>query len=401
VLVTASIGRTVADGDPDDVAPVVESLRFQRAALERGSAADAQELFPEGAYFSYVLEGLAWTDLGASGGVDAATARAMARHGLDGVGSTEGTAAFAEELTPRFGIFYAGWTLLLRAQVAALEPDPPSEEVAEVRAGADAIAAAFTDALDAGRSPFLAAYPDQTWPVDNVVALAALRQADVVTGQDHGPLVARWIEQALEHADPRTGLLPHRTDPVTGAAIDGSRGTSQSIIQRLWPILDPASAPEVYRRFREHFVTGAAGFVGVREYPVGVDGAGDVDSGPLVLGFSASASAVTIGAARANGDLDLAAAILHEADVFGLPLTLGGERRYAFGALPIGDAFVAWARAAPAAPPTEHPAVTPWWPGYLIVPWLVIGGIWLALAIAARRARRSRHGDDPAPADAG
>ena len=70
--VTVWVGATVANGDPDDVTPVLDSLAFQRASLEGGSAAAAQGLFPEGSFFSYVLYGLAWTDLAAAGHVGAA-----------------------------------------------------------------------------------------------------------------------------------------------------------------------------------------------------------------------------------------------------------------------------------------------------------------------------------------
>ncbi len=36
---------------------------------------------------------------------------------------------------------------------------------------------------------------------------------------------------------------------------------------------------------------------GVREYPRGINGSGDIDSGPLFFGISLSASTVTLGAA--------------------------------------------------------------------------------------------------------
>ncbi len=389
LLITGWVGRSVADGSPDDVTPARDSLAFQRAALEGGSGEAAQQQFPEGSFFSYALYGLAWADLAAAGHADAGSAAGEARWALDRLESPAGRGAFDAALTPRFGIFYAGWTLLLRANAAALEPVVDGAQRNQITAEADAIASAFQSSLNAGGSPFLAAYPDQSWPVDNVVAMAALRRADLVTGQDHGPLIDRWLRRAAGLVDPRTGLLPHQTDPRTGAIIQGSRGTSQTIIQRLWPTVDPASAPEVYRRFRSQFVATGAGLVGIREHPEGVEGAGDVDSGPLVLGFSASATAVAIGSARANGDEGLAVAILHEADVFGLPLTFGGERRYVFGAVPIGDAFVTWARTTPRAPASDHPTVHPWWPFALVLPWTIVGASWMVVVRALRRSERS------------
>ena len=57
----------------------------------------------------------------------------------------------------------------------------------------------------------------------------------------------------------------------------------------------------------------------MREYPYGDDGAGDIDSGPLIFGRGVSATAFAIGAARADGDADTAAALLRTATMFGAP----------------------------------------------------------------------------------
>ena len=168
-----------------------------------------------------------------------------------------------------------------------------------------------------------------------------------------------------------------------GAALDGPRGSSQSVIQRFWQVLDPNGAPGVYRRFRGAFVTRELGVVGVREHPVGVDGPGDVDSGPLVRGVSASASAVTIGSARAAGDDDLARTLAREAEVLGLAFTWRGERRFAFGRLPVGAAFLAWALATRPAPEGPHaplpriPAIWGWW---LAAAWLSVAAATAAVA---------------------
>jgi hypothetical protein len=102
----------------------------------------------------------------------------------------------------------------------------------------------------------------------------------------------------------------------------------------------------------------------VREFPVGLDGPGDVDSGPLVLGVTLSATVVTLGAAQVNGDTALAAALANYGELAGLPVDTPWSKRYAFGVLPIGDAFLAWSKSArPWVNPTPTgtaPGV-PWW----------------------------------------
>jgi hypothetical protein len=120
---------------------------------------------------------------------------------------------------------------------------------------------------------------------------------------------------------------------------------------------------------RDRFVTG----VGVREYPKGVGGKGDVDSGPLILGLGLSASVVTMGAARVQHD-PLADRLAREGDLLGLPLSGLTTKRYLFGTLPIGDAFLAWSASARPLVADDQPKLTGdsyWWR----LPWLPI--IWL------------------------
>jgi hypothetical protein len=125
-----------------------------------------------------------------------------------------------------------------------------------------------------------------------------------------------------------------------------------------------------------------------------VDGAGDVDSGPLLLGVSLSATVVAIGAARVNGDGSLAGGFANFGEVAGLPVDTFSTRRYVFGVAPVGDAFLAWSKSAtpwvattPAAPPG---GLSWWWRVPLLLVFLLVGAApWLA---GARRRRRRASG---------
>jgi hypothetical protein len=60
-----------------------------------------------------------------------------------------------------------------------------------------------------------------------------------------------------------------------------------------------------------------AGFTGIREYPPGQEGVGDVDSGPLIMGLSPTASVFALSGARLTRNLDLFQALYRSLDVFG------------------------------------------------------------------------------------
>ncbi|MEU4569666.1 hypothetical protein [Micromonospora sp. NPDC023956] len=383
---------TAADGTPPGAA---RQLAFLRTALDDGAGEDAQALFPEGYFFAHVLYGLARVELGMREPARREESSREARWALSRLESPAGVAPFSPELTPPYGVFHQGWTNWLRGGVLALAPADRRDPV-EVRRFAET-SAALGAAFDASATPYLAAYPQQAWPVDSTVAVASLRLHDTLLPPRFRGTVDRWLDGVRQRLDPRTGLLPHRVDPATGAPAEVARGTSQSVIHRFLPEIDPAFARQQYLAFRDHYLTTPLGLgPAVREYPEGLDGPGDVDSGPLPLGVSLSATVVTLGAAQRHGDHRLAGALANYGEVAGVPVQTPWTKRYAFGALPVGDAFLVWAKTArPWVPDTtSQPSLSagvPFWWRLPLLSLLVAVGVvpWLPVLLLRRRRRRS------------
>ncbi len=358
------------------------------SGVDADAAVAMQQAFPEGELFTYLLAGLAAGEQARSA-TDDATRRAyldIVQRRLDAV--------LADHVRDRFGtipdlpggIFYRGWTLLLESYLATV--DDGSGRRDRYRSLANRDAQAIVSAVADSPHGFVASYPGQYWPCDTVVALAAVVR---LRGDASGLFAwdpAIWAARVAPLRDPATGLLPHQVD-AEGNLVSGSRGSSQSIIQAFWP--DLTDSRDDWARFVDLFVTREAGLLGVREHPRGSTGAGDVDSGPLVLGVSVSASAVGLAAARANGDLALAEALDREAEMLGVPWEWNGSRSYAFGLLPVGDAFLAWARSVPQGSSVASTAPRPLWPLWLI-PWLLLGAV---ASIVLRRGSTARPGSRP------
>ena len=393
LVVSATAGLT---GEPPGVR---RQLAYLRTALDSGAGTDAQGLFPEGYFFLHALYGLTWVELGRR--KPSGTALREARWALAQLDSPAGRAPFSAELTPSYGVFYRGWTNWLRGGILSLQPagqrDPT--EVSRFETDSAALGAAF----DASASPYLQAYPGQAWPVDSTVAVASLRLHDALLPARYGDTVTRWLAGVRQRLDPRTGLLPHRVDLVTGNPVDGSRASSQSVIQRFLVDVDPTFAREQYLRFQDQFTVWPLGLgPAVREYPRGVDGPADVDSGPLPLGVSLSATVVTLGAAQVEGDAALAGALANYGELAGVPIDTPWTKRYAFGAVPVGDAFLAWSKSAqpwvsgePGPPPVT---VSAWWRVPLLSLLLVLGVLpWLPALVRCHRQRRSTTRECPPP----
>jgi hypothetical protein len=225
-----------------------------------------------------------------------------------------------------------------------------------------------------------------------MVAVAALARADALVGVPRAAvLVAGWPARIAALRDRATGLLPHQLN--ADGSVEGPRGSSQALLLAFEPDVSRELAARDYRQFVDTFVVRRLGLVGVREYPAKAPGAADTDSGPLLLGVSASASAVALAAAARQGDQQLVDGLNAEAELLGVPVTRNDQRRYGLGRLPIGDAFLVWARSQP--PTTSLPSAPgssspePFWPLWVLLP-LLPGALALGLLPAVQaRERRS------------
>ena len=162
------------------------------------------------------------------------------------------------------------------------------------------------------------------WPADQTVTLASLARYDAAHGRGllQRPL-EEWRGVMAKHLDTKTGL-PKSELTGKGPGAKYPRGCAQSFITRYLKEADPALAATWWASYREHFLVRIGAVVGFREWPRGVERKGDVDSGPILFGIGTAASAFGIAAAKAQGDVALAAQF--EASASAVMMTgLGGE----------------------------------------------------------------------------
>ena len=382
------IGTRIAHDETIDE-EVLARLQFLREAIEGGADVRMQRLFPEGRLFMNCLYGLANVEAGLrepAGSEVRAYFSNEAQWAMSRVDSAENRAIFPATLSPRYGVFYAGWSAVLHAGTLALEAENSRDpgHANALRARCDDLAAAFT----ASQTPYLQAYDGEAWSCDSAVAIFALYACDRVLEPRYAPVIERWIAAVRERRDTATGLLGHRVGVENGALLDGPRATSMCISIRFLAEAAPELGAELYLKYREQMMTTCAGIPGVREYPKGVSGSGDVDSGPLIFGISLSASAVTIGAARVMGDTEAVARMVPSAEALAMPFSWGGRKRYLGGLLPVADAFLVWSQTARpwfgkiASPPYAR-FVPPWWR-------LPFHGVSLAVVLLLLRGIRRR-----------
>lgn len=214
------------------------------------------------------------------------------------------------------------------------------------------VIAALEAKLRAASHGVLPTYPNETYLADNAVVLAALALADVGRG-------AHVSGAAATGKGPRAALLAATiatwrasfVDKATNVLVfgDGShavpRASGAALSAMMLAYVDDAFAKEQSSALAAHFDDAVFGlFPAVCETP-SCEGAGDVDSGPLVRGASPSATGFAIALAKRAGDQERLARLLGTAEWAGITFSWGGKRRYLLAPL-VGDAVVLAAKSA-------------------------------------------------------
>lgn len=190
--------------------------------------------------------------------------------------------------------------------------------------------------IDLSPSGLIETYPGESYVPDNVVVMASLVQFDACVGEPrHAALTARWIQKLKSGwVDPENGILVF-------APGQPARGSGAAWNSFYLPFVDEAFAAEQSDRTWATFGDTALGgwLHGIREWPEGVESGGDVDSGPLVMGVSPSATGFALADATLRGREAQQRGILRTAELVGV--TWSG--RYLAAPL-VGDAIVLAAR---------------------------------------------------------
>lgn len=155
--------------------------------------------------------------------------------------------------------------------------------------------------VHADKNHLLPSYGRRTWPADNEVILAALRLHRELAGPDEQLEAAAGELEAALAAITTDGLPASEVEPDALAGKDVPRGCALSWSVAFRGLHDPGAAASLWASVRKDYLVHVGPAVGVREWPPGVDRKADVDSGPILLGIGAAASAFALPATRLAG----------------------------------------------------------------------------------------------------
>ena len=230
---------------------------------------------------------------------------------------------------------YLGYLNLLLSHHRLLAPQ------SEYAALNDRITAALVRRFEQSPIRLIESYPQEVYPVDNCAAIGSIGLHARATGADRGEFLGRWAAHLRGHCvDRQTGLLYQCVDPSSGKPVDYPRGSGTCLGLYFLSFADSRLSRDMFTAVRRELVRPVFGFGGIREYPASVRGeAGDIDAGPVVLGFGLSATGFGIAGCRIHGDADCFRRLYATACAWGAPYATEGRLTFVTGG-PLGDAIL-------------------------------------------------------------
>lgn len=320
-------------------------LNFLEKELKENHLGDRmQQIFPEGFIFANALYGLSWCEYGQAVTQDSIKKRALkeALFAYQQLDTEQARALFPQYLPLNYGVFYAGWKNYLLAKI--LQLDTAFVGSTQYKQAFDIQCDEIETALKKSKIPFLESYETQAWPADMCIAMASLAVHDKIFTPKYQPTIRQWIDSVNLHLDTATQMIAHKVEVENGETVEGARGCSSTLMLRVLTEIDSAFAAQQAKKYQQHFISTALGLPAVREYPKGMSGWGDIDSGPVILGVGFAATIVSIGTLAMIGEPQAAQNQYKTIHAFGFSTQNIHTKQYLFGALPIADAFIAWGR---------------------------------------------------------
>lgn len=213
----------------------------------------------------------------------------------------------------------------------------PESKFAELN---NQISQALRRRIKASPTLLLESYPHETYPVDNCAVIASVALNSRANGNPHDPLAGQWAGRCRrKYIDPRSGLLIQSVNGRTGDPHSYPRGSGTTLGLYLLSFMDVYLSGDLYEAVEKQLARNICGFGFMREYPPGIRGCGDIDSGPVIFGLGFSPTGFAIGGARIHGDEATFRKLYATAHAAGAPLQTVDTLHFVTGAS-LGDAIL-------------------------------------------------------------
>lgn len=216
------------------------------------------------------------------------------------------------------------------------------------------VSAALTKRLEDSEFGLDYTYPSELYVPDNCAVVGSLGLYYRLFPEKKSDFVKSWLKKMERLRDQETGLLAFSVS-ISGEPLERGRGSGSAWNVFYLSYADPEWAQAQFKKIKEHLYQPLfLGMAGIREYPKGVEGSGDVDSGPVIFGASPAGTGFAIAGARLTNDQDFLQQMLRTSEFIGWTWSWNSQKEFLVAPL-VGDAIMlAMLTATPWTPPKDR-----------------------------------------------
>jgi hypothetical protein len=301
-------------------------INYLSNIIDNGYDDTLQERFPEGKLFSNCLLALSTIEYCDKNGKSNQRYAHIVDNCIRRIESEKAVASFDQDLNPEYGMFYQGWFKLICTSYNKSKLINFSKISELVKIKSKEINSNFYQ-IQFDSLRIIDTYLESNWPADNLVGIA--------TFQDDS-LRSEWIELLLYTTEHPSGLIHHSESQKQTI-----RGSSTAMMTYF---LNKSRYPnaEAYNvKFKAFFIDS---YLGVQLVKENIDNINtmDVDSGPILFGYGASATIMNIKTQASFGHTN-AKTTWAAMNLISLPINLLGKKYLLLKKEPMLDLFMLWA----------------------------------------------------------
>ena len=300
-------------------------ISYLSRILDKGYDDDLQRRFPEGKLFSNAILALSTIEYCEKNTRQNAAYAKIVDNCIRRIQSDRSMRVFNKNMTPEFGMFFNGWSNLVYASYInsqLIEFSSISQNVIEASKQIETrLTAIQRDSLQ-----ILNTYPSSNWPADNLIGVISLKDTQ---------LQQNWISEIFAGATHHSGLINHASSSTSKI-----RGSSNAMMIYCLSKAGYKEIEEYNDKYKDVFVDE---YIGIQLVQENVDGSNamDVDSGPVILGYGASATIMNI-KAQASLKNTKARRSWAAMNTISAPVNIFNRKFYIFKKEPMLDLFMLW-----------------------------------------------------------
>lgn len=300
-------------------------IAYLSKILDEGYDDALQERFPEGKIFSNAILALATIEHCKSHRLYNEHYASIVDNCIRRIQSDHAKSKFNPSLSLPYGIFYNGWSNFVYKEYKNCRLFRHSGLQKEVVQASIFINQKITQILSDSLR-LIDSYEGASWPADNLIGLVSL---------DDDSTQKKWRAAILSMTLHDSGLIPHKSSDFYTI-----RGSSSAMITYCLNKSECTDAKDYNKKFQTIFVDEYLGMQLVKENENGSSDM-DLDSGPILVGYGASATIMNI---KAQASLNPSQSKITWAvmNTIALPINLLGHKYYLFQKEPMLDLFMLW-----------------------------------------------------------